>query len=218
MLEIGKIGILGKILKFAVFIFCMEDKKIQRVAIFIDGNNFYHGVKRILRFNERVDYQKLIEVLLEKRSLITSFYYVASLDKEADYKKYEKHQNFLKELEKVPNLKIVLCEFKKIKKEEGGFLYIVKGDDVQLSHDILLGAFDDLYDTAIIVSGDEDFLPLIRTLRERFKKRVENAFFRHSSSYKLRRACNFSFRLNKLIPYFVTKKHDTSSSAIQRQH
>src|SRR3989344_5757480 len=107
MLEIGKIGILGKILKFAVFIFYMENENV-----------------------ERVDIQKLIEVLLEKRSLITSFYYVASLDKEADYKKYEKHQNFLKELEKVPNLKIVLCEFKKIKKEEGGFLYIVKGDDI----------------------------------------------------------------------------------------
>ncbi len=193
----------------------MENKK-DRVVIFIDGNNFYHGVKRILRSDERIDYQKLINILLENRYLVNAFYYVAPLDKEAGYEKYEKHQNFLKELAQIPKFKVILCDFKKIKREDGGFFYIVKGDDVQLSHDLLMGAFDDIFDTAIIVSGDEDFLPLIKTVRNRFNKRVENAFFRYSSSYKLRRACNFSFKLNKLVSKFVVKKNNTSSGAIRR--
>lgn len=193
----------------------MEDKK-ERVAIFIDGNNFYQITRKILKFDERVDYEKLISVLLETRNLVNAFYYIAPLDPETDYKKYEKHQNFLRELAQIPKFKVILCNFRKIKREDGRFFYIVKGDDVQLSHDILMGAFDNTYDTAIIVSGDEDFLPLIKTVRNRFKKKVENAFFRHSSSYKLRMACNFSFRLNKLVPQFVIKKENTSSSAIRR--
>lgn len=164
--------------------------------IFIDGNNFYYCIKRILKPNERVNYQKLINVLLEGRELINVFYYVASLDKEVDYVKYKKHQEFLEDLGKIPKLKVVLCDFKKIKKEDGSYFYVVKGDDVQLAHDLLIGAFNNLYDTAILVSGDEDFLPLINTIRKTFRKRVENAYFRHSSSSKLREACNFSFKLN----------------------
>ncbi|MEN9626341.1 MAG: hypothetical protein RL557_669 [archaeon] len=186
-------------------IFKMESKK-ERVVIFIDGNNFYHGVKRILKLDERVGYQRLVAILLKERELINTFYYVAPLDKEINYDNYEKHQNFLNELSQIPKFKVVLCDFKKIKGQDGRFFYVVKGDDVRLSHDLLIGAFDNTYDTAVIVSGDEDFFPLIMTVRDRFKKRVENAFFRHSSSYKLRNACNFSLGLNKFVSKFIVKK------------
>lgn len=62
-----------------------------------------------------------------------------------------------------------------------------------------MGAFDNLYDTAIILSGDADFIPVINTVRKRFKKKVGNGYFRRTSSYKLRKACDFSINLNKVI-------------------
>ena len=191
-------------------------EELERVVVFIDGNNFYYSIKKILKPDERVDYQKLVDVLVGDRMLVKTFYYIAPLDKSVDYKKYEKHQKFLEELKKISKFNVVLCDFKKIKTKDGNFFYVVKGDDVQLAQDLLLGAFDNLYDAAIIVSGDEDFFPLIKTVRERFKKRVENAFFRHSSSYKLRQACDYSFKLNNLVSQFLIKKDKTSSSATVR--
>ncbi len=193
-----------------------KEEKKERVAIFIDGSNFYHSVKKILKPNERVDYEKLINLLVKNRDLVITYYYVTKLDENLDKKKYDKHQAYIEKLSKIEKFKIILCGFKKIKQMDGNYNYIVKGDDIYLAHDLLIGVFDNLYDTAIIVSGDEDFLPLIQTIRVRFGKRVENAYFRASSSYKLRKSCNFSLRLNKIISKFVTDKVNTSSSAIRR--
>ncbi len=54
--------------------------------------------------------------------------------------------------------------------------------------DILVGAYENLYDTAILVSRDEDFKPVVRTIR-RLRKKVENIFFRGGSSSRLRKTC-----------------------------
>jgi len=64
----------------------------------------------------------------------------------------------------------------------------IKGDDIYLATDLIKGAFKNLYDVAIIVSGDEDFIPAIRVVQENHKK-VINAFFPKSSSYLLRNCC-----------------------------
>jgi|SRR3989339_173011 len=176
----------------------MNKIKKERIAIFIDGNNFYHSIREILKPNERIDYYKLINLLAEERDLILALYYVAPLDKEVDYNKYLKHQEFLSKLDQIPKFKVILCSFKKIKQINGNFTYIIKGDDIKLAHDLLLGSFDNRFDVATIVSGDEDFLPLITTIRKRFGKKVGNAYFRRSSSYKLRMACDFYINLNKL--------------------
>jgi len=38
----------------------------NRVIIFIDGNNFYHGSKNILKSNEKINYNKLVDFLWKK--------------------------------------------------------------------------------------------------------------------------------------------------------
>ena len=183
-----------------------KDRKQERVSIFIDGSNFYHSVKKVLKLKERVNYQKLINILADNNEIVDVFYYIARLDYNVDIKRYENHEKFLKSLAEIPKLKIKLCNLKKIKTKDKKFIYVVKSDDIQLAQDILIGAFDDLYDTAIIVSGDEDFLLIINTIKERFKKKVINAYFRSSSSYRLRNICDFSIKLNKIIPQFIDEK------------
>jgi len=56
---------------------------------------------------------------------------------------------------------------------------------------MIVGAYENLYDIAILVSGDEDFKPVVRTVRRQGKK-VENIFFRGGSSSRLRKTCNSS--------------------------
>ena len=171
----------------------------ERIAIFIDGRNFYHGVKNIKKDGFKIRLQEIVNDLVRKRKLITVFYYNALLDKKYDPEMYKVHNKFIDIVRKFPKFKVVLCDSRKITEKDGSVRYDTKGDDVCLTTDLLMGAFDNLYDTAIIISGDADFIPVIKILRERFKKKIGNGYFRRTSSYKLRRTCDFSVNLNKTI-------------------
>lgn len=52
-----------------------------------------------------------------------------------------------------------------------------KGIDVKLATDLIAGALDDKYDTAIVVSSDSDLIPAIDWIRFRLKKKVEYVGF-----------------------------------------
>ncbi|MBU0957823.1 MAG: NYN domain-containing protein [Nanoarchaeota archaeon] len=175
------------------------DKK-ERVSIYIDGSNFYNNIKLIKRKNERVNYAKLITLLAKDREIISIFYYVAPLDKQYNYQKYLDHGKFLNFLRQIPKFNVVLCELKKEDKAYG-----IKEDDVHLAVDLVGDAYENKYDTAIIVSGDADFLPAIKRVKK-INKKVENAYFRSSSAYKLRNTCNSSIKLYKLVGEFMEKK------------
>ena len=183
----------------------MENRFI-RVSVFIDGRNFYHGVKNLKKDGLKIRLQDIVRKLVGNRELITAFYYNTLLDKEHDLQRYKYHNEFIAMVKEFPKFKVVLCDWRKIIGEDKTIRYDTKGDDVCLTTDLLMGAFDDLYDVAIIVSGDADFIPVIKIIRERFKKKIGNAFFRRTSSYKLRKAWDFSVSLNKIIRGLNEKK------------
>jgi uncharacterized protein (TIGR00288 family) len=81
---------------------------------------------------------------------------------------------------------------------DGSFDFAIKGDDIYLATDLIKGSYEDLYDVAIIVSGDADFIPAINLVRKNGKK-VINAFFPKSSSYQLRNCCDGSINLRKAL-------------------
>lgn len=65
--------------------------------------------------------------------------------------------------------------------------YEEKMTDVNIAIQLLSDAFDDLYDAALVISGDSDLTTPIRSIRQRFpEKRVIAAFppRRHSSELK----------------------------------
>ena len=107
---------------------------MERVSIFIDGSNFYHAV---VKKGVKIDYSKLISELTADRDLVNVFYYVAPLDINDNEEKYWAHQRFLDKLREIPKFKVVLCTLKKI-----GSTYVIKGDDVKMVHDLLMGAVD----------------------------------------------------------------------------
>lgn len=181
----------------------------ERVIILIDGSNFYYSTvkKRI-----KIDFEKLVNFLVGDRKLIKAYYYVAPLDIKADEEKYWAHQRFLNKLGEIDGFEVVLCNLKKIR-IDGKYAYFVKGDDVKMSNKLIMGAVDDLYDVAVVVSGDEDFVDSITIVRKRYGKRVENAYFSRSSSVNLRKACDGLVNLSKMINKFEIK-----SSALSEDH
>ncbi len=182
----------------------MEDKKPERVSIFIDGSNFYHSLKT-LNISKSINFKNLIEELRKDRLLINVFYYNAPLDKDINSDKYWKQQKFFDILRKIPGFKVILCRVRKDKKEDGSFKFTVKGDDIHLASDLIGMAYENLYDTAIIVSGDGDFVPAIQRV-QKLKKKVENVYFSSSFSSFLKKVCNSSLCIDKIIQKYLIKK------------
>jgi len=61
---------------------------------------------------------------------------------------------------------------------------------------MVTGAYQDTYDTAILISGDADFAYAVQAVKDR-GKHVENAFTRTGQSRVLRRACDRSILLDR---------------------
>ncbi len=179
------------------------EKIDERIIILIDGSNFYYSTAKK---GKKVNFQKLIKELIGDRILVNVYYYVAPLDIEANEEKYWSHQRFLDKLRQMPKFKVVLCALKKIKVDDKRYVYFVKGDDVKMSNTLLMGAVDNLYDTAIIISGDEDFIDSINIVRKRYKKKIGNAYFRKSSSSNLRKACDFTINLDKILDKIINEE------------
>ncbi|MCD6398911.1 MAG: NYN domain-containing protein [Candidatus Aenigmarchaeota archaeon] len=184
--------------------------QVERVAIFIDGSNFYHSVKDNFHVHDNIDmgfegFKKVIEFLRSGRILIGIFYYNASLDRNYNEEIYWKQQKFFADLRKIPGLKIVLCRLRKIINNSGELKYTVKGDDIHIAVDMVSMAYENAYDTAIIVSGDGDFVPAVKTI-QKLGKKVENAYFYSTRSDYLRQVCDISVPLDKIVDEYLKEK------------
>ena len=62
--------------------------------------------------------------------------------------------------------------------------YHEKGVDVLIAVDLLIGAYENLYHIAILVSSDTDLIPAIKKVRS-MKKKIEYIGFSHKPSYGL---------------------------------
>ena len=62
--------------------------------------------------------------------------------------------------------------------------YHEKGVDVLMAVDLLTGAYEDTYDTAILVSSDTDLIPALTKVRA-MKKKIEYVGFSHKPSLGL---------------------------------
>ena len=128
-----------------------------------------------------------------------AFYYNAQLDREQNPSKYESQKQFFEKLRKIPNFHLVLCKL--LKRNITGtdkFYYIIKEDDIHIAVDMVENAGENEFDTAIIVSGDGDFVPAVEAVKRK-NKEVENVYFKNSSSRNLQMHCNNSFELTRAI-------------------
>lgn len=154
----------------------------ERVAVYIDGNNTYKRLRTlgVPETNLIFDYSKLVSELVNKRFLISKRYYVGIVKNIDGTEKAEKmvrsQQKFLSALRNEG------FEVKsgKIMYDDGNIRE--KGVDVKISVDIVIGASDDIYDTAIVISSDTDLIPAIKYVRGAKKKKVEYISFGNNPS------------------------------------
>lgn len=162
--------------------------------VFIDGNNLYHSLKHVMG-RTNLDFHEFTNRLIRGRQLIRVYYYNAPLNREDDEDKYRQQQSFFDSLDTVPYLtkKFGRLEKRLVKQTlpDGTFVsaptYVEKGVDTFIVIDMLSHAYKDNYDTAILVSGDEDFAVLVETVKD-IGKHVEVANL--GGSYILRQAAD----------------------------
>ena len=172
----------------------------DRIAIFIDGSNFYHILKEIYGSSKTLmefDFDRFSEYLVSGRKKIRVYYYTAPLDRKKDEITYRKQQKFFEKLKKISNFKLILCRMQK-EKIDGKTKYLVKEDDIHLAVDMVKLAYNNAYDTAILVSTDGDFVPAIRTMQE-IGKKVENIGFKTKFSWHLKQECDAFKQLSKSV-------------------
>ncbi|MFA4831717.1 MAG: NYN domain-containing protein [Patescibacteria group bacterium] len=157
-------------------------EKKERIFILIDGNNFYHRLKELELTNLLFfDYEKLTKFFIGRRFLVSKNYYIGAIREERDNLKSKElmigQQKLTGKLQKDG----WIVKFGHMLKTDG---YHEKGVDVQIAVDLLVGAYEDLYDTAILVSSDTDLIPALAKARE-MKKKIEYIGFSHKPSYGL---------------------------------
>ena len=66
----------------------------DRVMIFIDGSNFYHGLRRLAP-DKNIDFGKLAALPVGNRRLVNARYYNVHVGQEDDKDRYRRHEAFL---------------------------------------------------------------------------------------------------------------------------
>ncbi len=79
-----------------------------------------------------------------------------------------------------------------------------KGVDILLAVDMLVGAFNKLFDVAVLISGDEDFVPLVVEVKRRGVSVVVAAASRTTSA-ELKRVADRYIDLSELGCWALTK-------------
>ena len=168
----------------------MGKDSMEKVAIFIHGSNLYHGLKTHIG-NPEIDFYKFSQLLCgEDRKLVRTYYYNAPLIQELDPETYHAQQKFFSSLRETPYLEVHLG---KVERRGNGF--VERGVDLKLGLDMVELARADIFDTAIIVTGDNTFIPAVSAVKQHGKN-VEHAFF-PGKHHQLRESCDKSTTLTK---------------------
>ena len=145
---------------------------MERIIIFIDNSNIFKGFQK---YNIKVDYEKLKNTITGKRKLQNIFLYEGvvypiSPEKKRWYDDLNSKSGY-----------IIKTSFDKIALNET----IEKKIDIQIAIDMLSLAYENAYDTALLISGDGDFVPVVKKVKE-LGKNAEVWAFRYSLANALK--------------------------------
>ena len=181
----------------------MDEKK--RVITYVDGFNLYFGLKaKGWRRYYWLDINHLVENVLEADSVVADVKYFTARVVSPEGKR-KRQNDYLEALQTANAVNIFYGKYQfgtffcqncfqeeRIPKE--------KMTDVNIAVEIMADAFQDRFDTALLISGDSDLTPPIAATRKLFPhKRVVVAFPPERYSKDLDNAASASFTLARTI-------------------
>ena len=152
----------------------------ETIMIFIDASNLYFGA---LRFDKqfRLDYLKLVKELVRDRRLIRPYYFGSF--NTFNPKTHDKQKKFHTFLE-TNGFDVIAKPLRR-----RGNNLIEKGIDISMGVSMVVKALNKQYDTAVLVSGDDDLVDAVEEVK-RAGSRVEVAMFSKNIGAKLRNSAD----------------------------
>ena len=179
---------------------------MQRVAVYVDGFNLYYGLRsKGWRRYYWLDLRLLAENLLRPgQELAAVRYFTARISPNLGPQGRSIRQNlYLEALSTLPDLSIHFGYYvsNEMKCRQCGATWESpeeKMTDVNIAVELLGDAQDDMFDTAVIVSGDGDLIGPVAAVRQRYpEKRVVAAFPPDRSSFRLRSVATAAFTVSR---------------------
>jgi uncharacterized LabA/DUF88 family protein len=159
----------------------------NRVAIFIDGQNYFNAIRHR---GLKIDLNKLAYALAAPYGRLVYKLYVTGVLPATD--------GFVKGRRFLDALRYQGWLVKEYVLRERGWGWTEKGVDVCIATKLVKGAMGNLYDVAILLSGDQDFVPALEEVRQE-GKRVVVAQFQDFVSCELAAAADEVVLLDSLI-------------------
>ena len=173
--------------------------KSQRVAVFIDTQNLYHSAKNL--YQARVNFGAIVKDAVAGRGLIRALAYLVTTESGEE-------KAFLDALHKLG----IEIRSKDLQIFTGG---VKKADwDVGMAVDAIKMA--PRLDAVILVTGDGDFIPLVKYLQENMGCQVEVTTFGKSASSKLRESCDDFMNLDDEPKKYLIRPNNGSKKKTQK--
>ena len=145
---------------------------MERIIIFIDNSNIFKGFRK---YNVKADYEKLKNIIIKGRKLNGIFLYEGVV-----YPMSPEKKKWYKDLSNKSGY-VIKASFDKRTLNDT----IEKKIDIKIAIDIISLAYENAYDTAVLVSGDGDFIPVVKKVKE-LGRDFELWAFRYSLAKALR--------------------------------
>jgi len=190
---------------------------MERVVVYVDGFNLYFGLMEAgLKKYRWLDICALAKNILKNNQSLIAVKYFTSRVKN-DPEKQKRQTTYIEALQTTgictfyghyqnDNIECKICGNTWKKGNE-------KMTDVNIATNLIIDAYMDIYDTAILISGDSDLVPPIRSVHKYFhSKRVVVAFppKRKNNTMAIASKGNFIIGKRKFIesqlPIAITKK------------
>lgn len=147
----------------------------ERVAVYIDGFNLYFGMKDAkFEYLKWLNIKLLSENILKTGQVLVSVKYFTSRINNNQEK--QKRQSMYIDALQTTNISIIYGNYQKnsitcrnCKNKWDTFNE--KKTDVNIAVQILMDAYRDIYDTAILISGDSDLVPPIEIIKSDFQNK-----------------------------------------------
>jgi uncharacterized LabA/DUF88 family protein len=158
---------------------------LQRVAAYVDGFNLYYGLKSKgwRRYYWLNVHQLMLNILKPDQRLVFTKYFTSRVSSTPRNPEKQKRQSdFIEALLTVPGVQIFYGQYQLRPQtcNRCGFVGFVPNEkmtDVNIAAEMLTDAFQDKFDTALLVSADSDLAAPVSRIRDLFPhKRVVVAF------------------------------------------
>jgi hypothetical protein len=150
--------------------------------IYVDGFNFYYGAVRNTPY-KWLNLAELFSRLLKPENEVVGIKYFTAMvsPRQSDPQQAARQTAYIRALQTLPNFQVIYGHFLshpvKMPLASGkGFAEVIKteekGSDVNLATHLLVDAFRNQYDLAVLVTNDSDLAEPVRQIKTSFNKKV----------------------------------------------